>query len=606
MVEEGDLGGEQCDEVPVKKFESNLSNLIDQVISNVSAVDRPRKIVDIITFCEDPNYLNFLGQEPPLALWPMQRIVLKLFYRGTEGNEDLKLTDEEIGILKSIAAEEDLDYDLNLGGFNQVLDKYNRGEIFTHLLLVMGRRSSKTMMVSIIATYEAYKLCEAPEGNPQKKYGMTMDKPIHIMNMAVSEAQALDPLFVEIETRIARSTYFIDKINNAATIKGKIFILTDADKAENARRREAGVEVLIPGSVILLSGHSKSSSLRGHATICILFDEFAHFVSTTGVSSGDALYNAMTPSMRQFGRAGKVVMLSDPKGKDGMFWKLFTLAEKKVQKDDGTFMWPHDEYLVVQVPTWRMNPGRDFTKEVLHQTERPKDPVAFEGAYGARFVGSEGHRLFDPDKVQECIDFRAHEMPCGDPSFAYYIHLDPATTSHNYALSMVHSVTYTNSQRELKRRVFVDCLKYWRPTEGPVKLRDVEKYIRELCRRFRVAQVTFDSFQSAQTIQNLRESGIRAFETPYRISYITEIYGELKNLINEGDLILYPHEELIGELTCLQYRILNRGIKRYFDPKSDWPSDDLADSLAGAVFQSLHAAVIRSLPKSALAWTGRR
>ena len=82
-----------------KKTETNLSNLIDRVMSNVSANDKqPRKIVDVITFCEDPMYLNFLGQVPPLELWPMQRIVLKLFYRGTEGNEDLKLTEEEVNI----------------------------------------------------------------------------------------------------------------------------------------------------------------------------------------------------------------------------------------------------------------------------------------------------------------------------------------------------------------------------------------------------------------------------------------------------------------------------------------------------------------------------
>jgi len=211
--------------------------LIDRIIASHNKENDAHHIVDIITFCENPHFLNFLGQDPKIFLWPMQRIVLKMFYRGSDGNEHLHLTDDEIGILKQISKDEELDYDDHLGGFDHVIDKYNEGTEFTHLLLIMGRRSSKTMMVSIIAVYEAYKLCEAPEGNPHKKYGIAPDKPIHIINVAVSEAQALDPLFAEIEARIFRSPYFLDKVNHEASIKGKLYIMTDADKRENARRQ---------------------------------------------------------------------------------------------------------------------------------------------------------------------------------------------------------------------------------------------------------------------------------------------------------------------------------------------------------------------------------
>src|SRR6185295_9278602 len=102
----------------------------------------------------------------------------------------------------------------------------------------------------------------------------------------------------------------LDKINHDASIKGKIYILTDADKVENIKRQEKGMHVYLPGSVILMSGHSNSGSLRGHATKVVLFDEFAHFVTTSGRSSGDEVYNALTPSMKQFGKEGKIVMLS--------------------------------------------------------------------------------------------------------------------------------------------------------------------------------------------------------------------------------------------------------------------------------------------------------
>lgn len=590
-----------------KKNQDTTSALIDRLISTATAAADAHKIVDIITFCEDPRFLNFGGQDPAINLWPTQKIVLKLFYRGSEGNEHLFLTDDEIAELKRISQEEDLDYDPQLGGFDQVIEKYKRGVEFTHLLLIMGRRSSKTMMVSIIAAYEAYKLCECPEGNPHKKFGIAPDKPIHIINVAVSEAQALDPLFAEIEARIFRSPYFLDKVNHNSSIKGKLYIMTDADKRENVRRTEKGISTLMPGSVILMSGHSNSGSLRGHATKVVLFDEFAHFVSTSGRSSGDEVYNALTPSMKQFGKHGKVVILSDPRGKEGMFWKLFQLSQKRNSKSDGSFEWPHDEYLALQLPTWIMNPQKEFSKVTLHQSERPKDPAAFLTSWGARFMGAEGAKFFDPVKIEHCIDFRYEEAKQCDPNHTYFIHLDPATTSHNYALCMVHAVTYANAKMEIKRKVFVDFVKFWKPDEtGPVNIKEVEDTIKNLCKRFRVGSVTFDAFQSAQTIQNLKMCGINAFETAFRQNYITEIYGELRNLVNQGDLVLYPNDQLIGEMKELLYKVLNRGFKKFFDSKSEFPSDDCVDALAGAAFQSIHNVVAKSLPRSRIVWTGRR
>jgi len=595
-----------------KKKEYNKSNynaaeMIDRILATHSKDHDSHKITDIITFCEAPEYLNFLGQDPAISLWPMQKIVLKMFYRGTEGNEHLSLNEDEIQILRQIAKEEDLDYDEELGGFEQVLEKYNRDVNFTHLLLIMGRRSSKTMMVSIIAAYEAYKLCEAPEGNPHKKYKIAPDKPIHIINVAVSEAQALDPLFAEIEARIYRSPYFLDKVNHEASIKGKLYIKTDADKRENARRSDKGIKYEMPGSIILMSGHSNSGSLRGHATKCLLLDEFAHFLSTSGRSSGDEVYNALLPSMRQFGKDGKVVILSDPRGKEGMFWKLFQMSQKREKKEDGTYEWMHDEILSLQLPTWRMNPDIEFSRKTLEDKERPKDPSAFLSSWAARFVGAEGSKFFDPQKVEDCIDFRQSEIKYGDPYATYYIHLDPATTSHNYALCMVHAVMLSNAKGEYKRRVYVDYVKYWKPDKtGPVPIKDVENCIRSLCARFRVASVTFDSFNSQQTIQNLRLAGINAFETPYRSNYITEIYGELRNLVNEGNLVLYPHKQLVGEMKELLHKMLNRGFKIFFDPKSDFRSDDCVDALAGACYQTIHNFTNKQLPKARTVWTGQR
>lgn len=598
-----------------KKKHTFLNDLIEKVATEAEIeAGRHRNLVDIITFCEESKYLNLLDQNPPLKLWPMQKIVLKLFYRGSRGNEHLALTQDEINLLEEIAETESLDYEQAYGGFRMILEKYHLGYDFQTLLLVMGRRSSKTLMVSIIASYEAYKLLETPEGNPHKFFGLSPDKPLAILNVAVSEKQAYDPLFLEIESRLSRSNYFLDKINYSASGKGNIYLLTEADKRENARRLAAGVNILLDGSIVLMSGHSNSASLRGKASPVVLFDEIAHFINSAGRQSGDEAYRALTPPVKPFGKYGRIILLSDPRGRDGMFWKLFQMSQeietdengRPVLDEHGNKKYLHPDILGLQLPTWRMNPSPELRREKLEFEERTKDPISFASTWGARFLGEEGIRFFDERKITACIDPAGVANTTPNPKYVYHIHLDPATTSHNYALSMVHAVTYVNQSQQVKRRVVLDVCRFWRPSEqGPVNIMEVETFVRDLCRRFRVATVTFDQFNSAQTVQRLRAMGVNAFETRFTNMYLSAIYGELKSLINMEDLVLYPHYQLVGELKHLKYKILRQGFRRFFDEESEFPSDDCCDSLAGAAYMALNYHVKRPLPRSQVVYFRR-
>ena len=578
-----------------KKKDDGLSSMIDEVLHDVQP-SGGRKVVDIITFCEDPKYLNFGGQTPPINLWPMQKIVLKMFYRGTRGNEHIELDEGELDILRNIAKHEDLDYESEKNGFQQVIDKYYRRSPLRTLQLIMGRRSSKTFMVSLVAAYEAYKLLET--GNPQKFYGLPPGKPIAIINVAVSESQAYDPLFLEIQARVTNSPYFSDKISPASK-KGEMFLLTDADKDEIIRRKTEGINLSVEGSVVLMSGHSNSRSIRGKAAIAILFDEFAHFMNSAGRQSGDEVYTALAPSTQQFGNDGKLVLLSDPRDKSGIFWKLFEMSQ---EVKDGVY--PNDNILALQLPTWVMNPNPNFAKEKLEREEKPKDPIAFLNSYAARFTGELGMKMFDAARLEACINTSYREPPFGDLKYPYYIHLDPATTSHNYALAMVHAIHVRNPRGDSRTRIVTDLLKLWRPSGfGPIDISEIEKFIIALSRKFNVAMVSFDSFQSAQTIQRLKAVGIRAVETPFSPIYTSEVYGELRNMVHQGDISLPTNEQLLGEMRELLYKIHGHHIKPMVNVRSmDFHTDDCVDALAGAAYQAMYSKVRASLPRSAVAY----
>ena len=167
------------------------------------------KIVDIITFCENQRYLNLVNQKIILRL--SQRIILKCFYMGSRYNENLRLTDEE----KQWLIDKNLPYVLSK------IERFEKGEIkdtdlFNHLVLVIGRRSGKTFLCSIIAAYEAYKLLELPGGCPQEYYRLPQDNEIVILNVARSTKQA-KVLFNEIASRIRRGPYFKNRLDTEST-----------------------------------------------------------------------------------------------------------------------------------------------------------------------------------------------------------------------------------------------------------------------------------------------------------------------------------------------------------------------------------------------------
>ena len=139
--------------LPPKKAQDPLAEAILEIsVSNPEILDKKeaeKEIVDIITFCNSPLYLDFLGPENRLKLFISQKIILKCFYMGTVGNETLQLTKEEWEWLYGNAENEELDgvlYERNIKDvIKKMLNKERQtsDEYFSVLHLVLGRRGTK-------------------------------------------------------------------------------------------------------------------------------------------------------------------------------------------------------------------------------------------------------------------------------------------------------------------------------------------------------------------------------------------------------------------------------------------------------------------------------
>ena len=112
----------------------NISKVIEQLKDKIAIESSCRSeayLPNIIDFCYSKLYLNLSAEN--ITLYPAQTIILKAFYRGQAGNENLSLTTDEMKLL----------FDLKL---TDVIKKYNSEHLFRQLVLVLGRRSGKDFL----------------------------------------------------------------------------------------------------------------------------------------------------------------------------------------------------------------------------------------------------------------------------------------------------------------------------------------------------------------------------------------------------------------------------------------------------------------------------
>lgn len=564
------------------------------------------KIPNIIEFVENREWLGFSHYANPIALRPVQKLVLKCFYRGTAGNEHLQLTQEDLDLISRL--------NLNNDDKGNIVEKWNSGEIFRELVLVWGRRAGKGFITSIISLYEAMKLLEAPGGNPYKQYDLGTAAPFTILTVANSSTQA-HYLYKEIRDKVVQSPYFKDKLDEKNITVDTMCFLTPHDRKRNEELVAKGFPAL-PGSVMIKSGHSNSDSLRGLSCFCLLLDEVGLYKNTAGASSGDAIYNALAPAVKTYMRKvpvtdletgsqkldeagnpifmdvfdGKIVAISSPIAKEGILYDLYSNASNVRHR------------FMLRMPTWEVNSR--ITKEKLHVDfpDMPEDRFRME--FGAEFSGTGGESFFPRDAVEECFrNKKLTETNHGLPGITYFAHLDPASSSHNYALVVCHKEVFPNMEtRQRDYRIVVDHIKFWSPNpEKLIVVEDVDNYIIDLNRRFHIGMITYDQWQSNASIQKLRKLGIHAKETKFNRHYKVAIYDNLHELVISKRLFIPYHRHLKNELLNLQRKYTAGGPGYKVLPKTEGEivTDDLCDGLAGACFNAMEASN-SGLPKGQL------
>lgn len=491
--------------------------------------------VGIVEFAESSE---FIGK----PLYPRQRVLLKLMFL-----EELDKYEEDV-----------LDQWIRSDGGVQISPKIrervewlrdNDYKHFPEVVLVGGRRSSKGFITSIAIAkkmYDTWKL-----GDPGTYYGIDPDKQIYFSCVAVSEEQAKKFQYADLVSALVNCKALKESIGKVQ--EKTITIKTPIDEMNVARLKGQGS--IVGRDFAKLRANplpANADSIRGSATLAVVFDEMAFFESTEGnKSSAEECYNAMKPSLATFGRDALIMCNSSPYTKIGKFYDKW--VESLALNDDGSPKFP--EVLSLSFPSWELyrdwkvvkrrplmaSPDldaedpqyEDVVDRIMEaRREEEKDPDAFKVERRAQWAEVVSAFL-NPDKVDNAFrakvgdrDIKRNLQGSSYVYGKYVAHGDPSTTTAGFGFAMAHLEWFDEERDEGKietvPHVVFDFVKRWSPQEYEDNTIDYLQVLPEIAHYleiFRPKTCTFDQFNSQAAIQWLRRemstrkaSEVRIFE----------------------------------------------------------------------------------------------
>lgn len=591
-----------------KVVKSELTSTIDDFLSSKKreknvAAGKDEGDADFLNIIEFIDRFNLL----PQGLFPVQRFIVKLYYNIPLDNvlpanekDRIKITDK-FGqtVLKELTEVQYLEYLYDHGRCNiRVQDGRERRE----LILVIGRRSGKSMLSSIFAAYEMYKLLR--RGHPQSYYGAPSGNEIRVLCVANDKEQA-SIVYGEMLGHIEAVDYFKSSVANST--QTYIKFRTEHDRKKYGDNGKATIVATFKSSI--------AKGLRGRGIICAILDEIAFFVDD-GKSSAERVYKAIVPSIAQFSPKdpknkhkpvgpsdGRVILISSPDAREGFFYRQYQIAMSNSKAADNMLM--------VQAPTWEVNPtlSADY-----YEVEYYKDPRSFMTEHGAEFSDRVRGWIEDYKDLASCIVPDLRPKFRGLPREPHFAGFDLGLSNDGSAVALTklhdgrielayHEIWYPKVRwKDSNPHLTEPLTPYAMTLENRTRLDLVEiaEWMYQLSKRFFIQKGVFDQWTGIVLEQELHKKGLSQFEMRnFFTTQSSQIYQVFKSYMYQGQIGLYDypvpknaegeesasrHSPLITELLELQATSGGKNVIVVEAPDAPGKHDDQSDALARSIF----------------------
>lgn len=592
----------------------SLGDLFRQAGNKVAQDSADAPIMNIIEFIESEDGLAFSKELGGQGLFPVQRFILKMYY-----NIPLDDVDRYIKIPKSwevvgspnpedwheFTEVEYLRHLYEQGRCNVKVQDLSRTR--RELVLPIGRRSGKSLIAGIIATYETYKLLK--KYDPQAYYGMPPGAAIQICSVATATEQA-KILYNEVKRHFDNCKFFQQYIQSFTQKWVKFQTPADQERSRHSHTEEDHTSM----QVTFFS--SNSSGLRGSANMVVILDEFAFFPSK-GVTSDDAVYQAVTPSTATFSQKdpndaqvaigdveSKIVMISSPYAKHGVFYSKYAISKSGTAGSK--------DVLMIQAPTWEVN---ITVPQSLFQAEYEKDPSKFWTEYGAEFSDSIKAWIEKVEYLEPCIDYSLRPSMRGRPREIHYLGLDIGlvndravavlTRPDNENIRLVYHEQWQAgvSWEELNPHLDDPIVSYAKHLheQDEIDFEELVNWIYQLSKRFYIRKGLFDQWSGKVFEQAFNKMGLSQIESRQFTGVQTSsMYQEFKTRMMAEQLLLYDfpcrenqpgnereHSLHIEELLDLEAHAKSKKQIIVEAPPILGKHDDFADALMRSVHLSV-------------------
>lgn len=467
--------------------------------------------------------------------------------------------------------------------------------------------SGKSFSSEILGCYSAHHLLCLEDAH--KNYHLGKDKKITLINMGINATQAQETVFTGIRSFIEKSPFF---------------------RGFNPKILEGSIEFQ-KEKILLTSGNSKSTTPLGYNIFFATLDEASFFLDNDNKSNAEEIYLALQRRIvSRFRNEGLLVMISSPRYVGDFIMKKLEESKK------------NPKIYGVQLPTWKIKSliTQDLQTKFYFNTEtgsvEDKKPITKDGVdliedkdfkatskyweipgeYKTSFIKNPDKAKRDfgavPSLTLEAFDRdnqiidrevnKERESPidkqgrfkdwfkCDDEE-PRYIHIDLGLKKDACGFCMVSPNGIDDTGGESKMKVKVDLMLQIKPPEGgEVRFSNVRQIIYSLEQRgFNIAKVTFDGWQSADSLQILEAKGYEA--ELLSVDRTIQPYDTLKELLHTGRLDFYEFEPFKKEYIQLE---LIKGKKVDHPPNG---SKDCTDAAAGACYSLIQSEEEESEPE---------
>lgn len=448
-------------------------------------------------------------------------------------------------------------------------------EQYTEGICLWGIGSGKSFLASVLGlAFVHYLLCMK---NPHKHYGLASDKPLAVVNMGTTATQAKNVIFAGIRKLVEESNFF-------QQFKPEILQTEIRFKEKN---------------IVIYCGNSQETMPIGMNVIFGVLDEAAWYLDNDNKSVAKDIYATLKNRIiSRFGNRGFMFVISAPRYADDFISRKFIEAQDMEfiyatsfktweVKDRNKMSEETFEFKVSDEETWTV--PLDFDKVAR------LNPEKFMRDFGAK--PSLVLEAFDKDfeiidrnineeresPIEEGTTIRDWKHGRGFKEWFKgddrdrHIHIDLALNKDacGFTMACLGEDVSTN-EGELPMIEIDLMLKVEAPPEGEINFEEIRQVIYRLQERgFDITKVTYDGWQSIDSIQILKSKGMTA-ET-LSVDRTIEPYDTLKSLLHTNRLDYYYFEIFNREYKRLE---LIKG-KKVDHPQNG--SKDVSDSVAGVV-----------------------